>query len=217
MACVDLRPAAARGSARVCAASARCGRDPPGPGCLVESFARAAQAPVPFRRPVGQLAALAPAGACARHRALARDVVRAARSGARSLFALADAAPRAAPCAARPLAEVPGAAAERAGERAGEFSQVSAAAAGAAPDAARAMARCEPRPAPADDRARTRAATERPGTAAAPGAAAAAPLIVRGRTGTPTLHTSRRPAGTLNHSSCRLRRASAYARNAGVS
>src|SRR3984893_2329537 len=151
MACLHLRPAAARGSARVCAASARSRRESPGPGCLVESFAGAAEAAVALRRPVGRLAARAPAGARARHRALAGDVVRAARQGARALRALADAPPRAAPCAAQPLAEIPGAAPERAGERAGEFSQVPAAAAGAAPAAARAMARCEPRPAPADD------------------------------------------------------------------
>src|ERR1700686_1359935 len=166
------------------------GGNPPGP-----------KAAVAVRRPVEQLAALAPAGARARHRALARDVGRAARSGARGLRALADAPSRGAPCAARPLAEIPGTAAERAGGRAGEFSQVSAAATGAAPGAARPMARCEPRPASADDRARPRAARERPDAAAAPGAAARAPLIrpegvyfappplVRGRIGTGMLHT----------------------------
>src|SRR3984893_9342986 len=176
MACVDLRPAAARGSARVGAASARSRRESCGPGGLVEPFARAAEAPVAFWGPVGGPAALAPAGPRARHRALARDVGGAARQGARSLFALADAPPRAAPRAARPLAEIPGTAAERAGERAGEFSQVPAAAAGAAPDAARAVARCQPHPAPADDRARARATPESPGAAPAPGAARA-PLI----------------------------------------
>src|SRR5256884_127933 len=185
-----------------------------------EPLTDAAESAVAVWKPVEQPAAGAPADSRTRERALARHVGRAARPGARAIPALSVAAARAAPRAAQPMGEVPVAAARGAGEGAGEFSQVQAAAAGAAPDAARAMAQREPRAAPGDDPSGARAAAEARGGASAvgapgQGAASAAPLIyfsaplARGRIGIGTLHTSIRPAGTLNHSSWRLRRASA--------
>ena len=167
-------------------------------------------------------------GGCARQRALARHVGRAARPGARAFYALALTAARATPGAAQPLAEVPGAVAGREGQRAPEFPPLSAAAARAAPDAARAVAQRHPRTASADDRARARAAHEACRGAAWPATASPAPLNrqrgrnsphpeiaaalkcvavgylvppLRGRTGMGTLQTSTWPAGTLNHSS----------------
>src|SRR5262249_31758457 len=114
--------------------------------------------------------------------------------------------------------EVPVTGAGGAGEGAGQLPPLSAAVARAPSDAARPMAQCHPRAAPADDRASPCGAIDplgRGGSPAAHASAAAAPLSCyfavlpdTGRTGTGTLQTSTRPAGTLNQSSRRLRRAS---------